>query len=244
MCTKTQTTRSIDETPQKNDERARRIENAFALVHLDEDNSPFPVTLEKLMELYRIPGLSVAVIDDFKIAWARGYGVVEAGARTRVTPRTLFQAGSVSKPVAAVGALHLVQQGKLSLDEDVNRRLLSWKIPENEFTRENKVTLRRILSHTAGLTVHGFNGYRTDEPIPTLAQILDGEKPANNLPVRVDFVPGTKWRYSGGGILVAQKLMIDIVGMPFPELMHTIVLSKIGMEDSTFEQPLPKTREA
>src|SRR6201987_4852087 len=96
--------------------------------------------------------------------------------------------------------LALVQEGKLSLDEDVNQKLKSWKVPENEFTREQKVTLRRLMSHSAGLTVHGFPGYAVDEPIPTLTQIFNGEKPANTAPIRVDFVPGTKDRYSGGGI--------------------------------------------
>lgn len=194
------------------------------------------------MELYQVPGLSVAVIDDFKIAWAKGYGVTEAGGMTPVTPGTLFQAGSVSKPVAATGALYLVERGKLSLDEDVNRRLKNWKVPENEFTREQKVTLRRILSHSAGLTVHGFPGYSVDEPVPTLRQVLDGEKPAKTLPVRVDFIPGARWRYSGGGVLIEQQLMIDVSGEPFPQLMREVVFDKIGMNDSTYEQPLPAAR--
>ena len=99
-----------------------------------------------------------------------------------MTTSTLFQAGSISKPVAALGALRLVEQGKLALDEDVNARLTTWKVPENEFTREKKVTLRGLLSHTAGLTVHGFPGYATDEPVATLVQVLDGAKPANTPP--------------------------------------------------------------
>jgi len=153
---------------------------------------PMQLTLQKLMELYKIPGLSVAVIDNFEIAWAKGYGVVEAGSTNPVTTQTLFQAGSVSKPVAAMGALSLVEQGKLSLDEDVNEKLVSWKVSENEFTRNQKVTLRRLQSHTAGLTIHFFPGYSVDDPIPTLVEILNGEKPANTAPVYVDFVPGSK----------------------------------------------------
>lgn len=146
------------------------------------------------MEAYKVPGLSVAVIEDYKIVSVKTYGVTEAGGTTPVTPRALFQAGSVSKPVAAMGALSLVERGKLSLDEDVNRKLQSWKVPESEFTSEQKVTLRRILSHSAGLTVHFFPGYAVGEPLPTLPQILDGQPPANTAPVRVDFVPGTRWR--------------------------------------------------
>src|SRR5205085_5010315 len=139
-------------------------------------------------------------------------------------------------------ALSLVEQGKLSLDEDVNRKLRSWRVPENEFTKEQKVTLRRILSHSAGLTVHFFPGYAVGEPLPTLPQILDGERPANTPPVRVDFVPGTRWRYSGGGVLIEQQLMIDVAGKPFPQLMREIVFDKLGMNDSTYEQPLPPVR--
>jgi CubicO group peptidase (beta-lactamase class C family) len=195
------------------------------------------------MELHKVPGLSVAVIDNFEITWAKGYGVTEAGSTNPVTPQTLFQAGSVSKPVAGAGALSLVGQGKLSLDENVNEKLTTWNVPDNEFTKEQKVTLRRILSHSAGLTVHGFPGYAVDETVPALVQVLNGEKPANTEPVRVDFVPGTKWSYSGGGTLIAQQLMIDVTGKPFPQLMREIVFDKIGMYDSSFEQPLPLERQ-
>src|SRR6202008_2867755 len=149
-------------------------------------------------------------------------------------------AGSISKPVAAAGMLALVQEGKLSLDEDVNQKLKSWKVPENEFTREQKVTLRRLASHTAGLTVHGFPGYEVGEKLPTLVQILNGEKPANTLPIRVDLVPGTKERYSGGGVTIEQQVMMDVTGKAFPALMKETVLDKIGMSDSSYEQPLPE----
>lgn len=199
------------------------------------------VSIERLMEAYKVPGLSLAIIDDFKIVSARGHGVTEAGGTMPVTARTLFQAGSISKPVATMGALSIVERGKLSLDEDVNHKLRSWKVPDNEFTRDEKVTLRRIMSHAAGLTVHGFPGYAVDQPRPTLVQILNGVKPANTPPVKVDFVPGTRWRYSGGGVLIEQQLMIDVTGAPFPQIMRETVFEKIGMEDSTYEQPLPPT---
>jgi CubicO group peptidase (beta-lactamase class C family) len=222
-------------------ERIERVEKGFHPILLDRNELPFELSIQKLMQMYRVPGLSVAVIDNFEIVWAKGYGVAEAGTITSVATNTLFQAGSISKPVAAVGALRLVEQGKLSLDEDVNKRLVSWKVPENRFTKDEKVTLRRILCHSAGLTVHGFNGYDRDESIPTLLQILNGAPPANNLPIRVDSVPGARWRYSGGGTMIAQQLMMDVTGRPFPQLVHDFVLSKIGMDHSTFEQPLPES---
>jgi CubicO group peptidase (beta-lactamase class C family) len=196
-------------------------------------------TVRQLLDTFKVPGVSMAVIDNYQIAWARGFGVTGPESTAPVTRRTLFQAGSISKPVAAVGAMWLVEQGKVSLDEDVNQKLKSWKVPENEFTREQKVTLRRLVSHTAGLTVHGFPGYAVGEPVPTLLQIFNGEKPANTAPIRVDFVPGTKMRYSGGGVTIEQQLMIDVTGVPFPEFISKTVLSKIGMTDSTYQQPIP-----
>jgi CubicO group peptidase (beta-lactamase class C family) len=225
-------------------QRIDRVENRIPPIPLGENEAPLQLNLQKLMEIYKVTGLSVAVIDDFKIVWAKGYGVTEAGTVTPVTNKTLFQAGSISKPVAATGALYLVEHGKLSLDEDVNRKLVSWKVPENEFTKDQKVTLRRLMSHSAGLTVHGFPGYAVDEPIPTLVQIFNGEKPANTAPIRVNIVPGTKPVYSGGGITVEQQLVIDVTGEAFPQFMQETIFDKIGMLDSTYQQPLPAARAA
>jgi CubicO group peptidase (beta-lactamase class C family) len=224
--------------------RIQRIGNAIDPVELKKGEAPVRLDIEKLMKLYNVPGLSVAVIEGYKVAWVKAYGVTEPGGTMPVTPRTLFQAGSISKPVAAAGMLALVQEGKLSLDEDVNQKLKSWKVPENEFTKEQKVTLRRLASHSAGLTVHGFPGYDVDEKVPTLVQIFNGEKPANTAPIRVDFVPGSDERYSGGGITIEQQLMIDVSGKQFPALMKETVLDKIGMSDSSYEQPLPAARAA
>jgi CubicO group peptidase (beta-lactamase class C family) len=204
---------------------------------------PLPAKeLAQRMSEMKVPGVSLAVMNNGEIEWARGYGVMEAGTSTPVTPHTLFQAASVSKPVAALAALRLVEEGKLALDEDVNTKLKSWKVPENDFTKTEKVTLRRLLSHSAGLTVHGFGGYAAGEPVPTTVQVLDGAKPANSDPVRVDVVPGKIWRYSGGGYTVAQLLMADVTGRPFPDLMADLVLKPLGMADSTYEQPLPEAR--
>lgn len=223
------------------DERIQAIEATTVDIPLG-DKEPLRLSLAQLMELYKVPGLSIAVIDDFKIAWAKGYGTIGTGSSTPVTARTLFQAGSISKPVAATGALYLVEHGKLSLDEDVNSKLKTWKVPENEFTREQKVTLRRLMSHTGGLTGHGFPGYDADGSVPTLVEIFNGEKPANTAPIRVDVVPGTLERYSGGGVTIEQQLMMDVTGKAFPELMREMVLDKIGMTDSSYEQPLPASR--
>jgi CubicO group peptidase (beta-lactamase class C family) len=188
-----------------------------------------------------IVGLSLAIIEGGKLDKVKGYGFTERNGNVPVTASTLFQAGSISKSVAAVGALHLVEEGKLSLDEDVNRKLISWKVPENEFTKDEKVTLRGILNHSAGLTVHGFPGYAVYAPMPTLVQVLDGTKPANTPPIRVDIVPGSKWRYSGGGYTVMQQMMIDVTGKPFPKFMQETVLKQFEMDSSTYEQPLPKS---
>ena len=143
---------------------------------------------------------------------------------------TLFQAASISKPVAALAALHLSQYGNYTLDENVNDKLKSWKVPDNEFTAKQKVTVRELLSHSAGLTVHGFPGYAASAPLPTLVQILNGEKPANTAPIRVNVEPGTLWRYSGGGYTVVQQLMIDRLSKPFPAILQMAVLGPVGME--------------
>jgi CubicO group peptidase (beta-lactamase class C family)/predicted transcriptional regulator YdeE len=224
--------------------RLHRVESMVVELPVSSGEAPLRLSLPELMKTYNVPGLSIAVIENFKIVDAKGYGVIAPGSNSPVTPKTLFQAGSISKPVAATGALWMVEHGQLLLDEDVNKKLKSWKVPENEFTATEKVTLRRIMSHTAGLTVHGFPGYDVDAPVPTLVQIFNGEKPANTAPIRVDTIPGTKWRYSGGGVTIEQQLMIDVSGKPFPVFMRETVLDKIGMSDSSYEQPLPPARAA
>lgn len=188
----------------------------------------------------KVPGLSLAIIDSGRIVYAKGYGVTAPGGREAVTPSTLFLAGSVSKSVAAVGALRLVEAGTLTLDDNVNDRLTTWKVPDNRFTATEKVTVSRILSHTAGLTVHGFAGYSRTASVPTVTQVLDGAPPANSPPVRVDAVPGTRWKYSGGGYTIMQLLMEDATGQPFARWMDTNVLAPFGMATSTFDNPLPQ----
>ena len=195
-------------------------------------------TLTKRMEELHIPGVSIAVVHNGTIEWAKGYGVRQT-AGDAVKTDTMFQAGSISKPVAAMGTLRLVQEGKLSLDADINTSLKSWKVPPSTAAPGAVVTLRELLTHTAGLTVHGFPGYAAGEPVPTLAQVLNGEKPANTALIRVDSPPGKAWRYSGGGYTVMQQLVIDTVKEPYPQFLHDTVLAPIGMSHSTYQQPLP-----
>jgi CubicO group peptidase (beta-lactamase class C family) len=202
-----------------------------------------PATLAERMAYYHTPGVSLAVVNEGRIEWARGFGVREHGRPEPVTERTLFQAGSISKPIFALAVMRLAQEGRVDLDEDVNRTLTSWKVPANG-AWQPRVTLRQILSHSAGLTVHGFPGYGLDEPVPSVVQVLNGEPPANTLPVLVNILPGVQLRYSGGGITVGQLLVTDILGKPFPALMRTLVLDPLGMVDSTYEQPLPSGRAA
>ena len=201
-------------------------------------------TLAEQMTAHHVPGVSIAVIDSGRIVWARAFGVKEAGTADSVTPLTLFQAASISKPVAATAMLRLVEQGKLSLDENVNSYLTSWKLPDNKFTAQEKATLRRIVSHNAGLTVHGFPGYAVGEAIPTVPQILNGERPANTAPVRVDTFPGAISNYSGGGITIEQLVLLEVTARPFPALLKELVLDPVGMTRSTYEQPLPEARRA
>ncbi len=196
-------------------------------------------TIEERMKHYGVHGMSIAVIDSFKIHWVKSYGVMDTTDKRPVTDSTLFQAASISKPIFAMAALKLVEQGALQLDGDVNAQLTSWKVPENEFTATEKVTLKRLLGHVAGTTVHGFQGYRHGDQLPTLVNILNGETPANSPPVIVDQTPGTSWRYSGGGYCVASQLILDVKGGTIPQHMHDLVLAPLGMSRSTFEQPLP-----
>jgi CubicO group peptidase (beta-lactamase class C family) len=214
---------SQSQGPSALEDRIKRVENGLLQPFAIKGQPSVQIKLADRMKYYNTPGISIAVIDKGRVEWARGYGVRETGGSEAVTPETLFQAASISKPVAAMAALRLVQQGKLDLDEDVNRKLTSWKLPENEFTREKKVTVRELLSHSAGLTVHGFEGYASDAPIPNILQVLDGLKPANSKPIRVDILPGTKNRYAGGGYVVLQQLLLDVSGKQFPLFMQATV---------------------
>ena len=194
------------------------------------------------MEHYDVPGASIAVINNHKIEWAKGYGTLESGSDIPVTRDSLFQSASVGKSITSAAAMYLVEKELLSLDENVNNKLVSWKIPDNRFTRKEKVNLRRLLSHTAGMTVGGFRGYAVGENIPSLIQILDGAPPANNDPIRVDKTPGKAFRYSGGGYQVVQQLFEDVQKEPFSAIIQKSVLSPCGMTSSAYELILNEDR--
>ncbi len=224
------------------DPRPAAVEGGLTTMVRIRGREPERFSIQQRMEHYRVPGVAVAVIDGDSIAWARAYGVADAETGEPVTNQTLFQAASISKPVAAMAALRLVEQGVLELDAPVNRYLKGWQIPDNELTARQPVTLRHLLTHTGGLTVHGFPGYAVGQPLPEVVQILDGTPPANTAAIRVDALPGSAWRYSGGGYTILQKLLEDVTGKPFPVLMRELVLDPAGMLLSTYAQPLPPAR--
>jgi CubicO group peptidase (beta-lactamase class C family) len=202
-----------------------------------KDDPQLCPNLSQRMAEFHIPGVSIAVIHNGSIEWAQGFGVKQVGGPP-VDAATLFQAGSISKPLAAMAALHQVQEKKISLDANVNTELTSWKVPESPVAKGKDVTLRELLTHTAGMTVHGFPGYAAGEPVPTLIQVLDGKKPANTKAIVLESEPGNRWNYSGGGYIVMQQMLLDVTKEPFPKLMHDTVLAPIGMRDSTYQQPL------
>ncbi len=212
------------------DEKISRLENSL-LVNKN--------ILDR-MDHYQVPGLSIAVMNDFKLEWTRGYGVMELGGDQPVTPDTLFQAGSVAKLITTATALHYVEAGLLDLEADVNDYLVSWQVPENEFTAQADVTLRGLLTHTAGINQGLNRGYAPGEEVPTLLQSLNGEPPANTLPVLVDRTPGTQCYYSNGGFLVVVQLLEDVVGDSFQDITREALFGPLGMDSSTFEQILPE----
>ncbi len=221
-------------------EMMQAIENGLLPANTIQGRPRPAMSLIERMKHYYVPGVSIALVDGADLIEMQGYGVRQVGDEGPVTPQTRFQAASISKPVTALAVMSLVQKGTLDLDANVNDYLHSWQVPENEHRSERKVTLRGLLSHTAGLTVQGFPGYAAGETLPSLRQILDGEPPANTQPIRVERVPGTMWQYSGGGYTVVQQLLEDVTGQSFADWMRAAVLNPLGMEHSTFEQPLPE----
>jgi CubicO group peptidase (beta-lactamase class C family) len=201
-------------------------------------NDEKPSTIQERMAKYKVKGLSIAVIHNYKIVWAKGYGWADEGEKRPVTPETLFEPGSISKSLNAVGVLKLAQDGKIELNQDINTYLKSWKFPYDSVSKGKKITVANLLSHTAGLTVHGFPGHPLDGPIPTLLQVLDGIKPSFTPAVRSQFEPGLRFQYSGGGTSISQIILTDIVQQPYDVWMYEHVLKPIGMTHSTYTQPL------
>jgi len=224
--------------------RIARIEASLMPAFQVRGRTVTPRTLEQEMAAHRLPSISVAVVDRGKVVWAKAYGLADVAAKRPATVRTLYQAGSISKPVAASGAMSLIQEGRLALDVPANQQLTSWQIPDSPFTKDHPVTLRHLWTHTGGLTVHGFPGYAAGKPVPSVVEVLEGKPPANTAAVVVERQPGTVWNYSGGGITIAQLMMTDVTHQPFPELMRQRVFTPVGMADSTYEQPPPPARAA
>ena len=216
---------------------ARAVEPVEIEANLDIKITRRLVSLKGAMSLLNVPAVSLALIDQDRIEFARAYG---AG----TTPETLFQAASLSKFVTAVGAMRLVDAKQIGLDEDVDTRLMSWSVPDNDFDKDHPVTLRGLLSMTAGIAVPGFPGYAVGQPLPDLKHILDGIPPATSPPVTVVAVPGSHYQYSGGGYEIVEALVQDVGHAPFPEVMQDLVFEPAGMTNSTFDQPLSEHREA
>jgi len=187
--------------------------------------------LAEAMRKLHIPSVDVALIESGRLAWPHVFGTAPDNA--------IYQAASLSKLVTAVAALRLVDRGVLDLDRDVNDYLTGWRVPENDFTRDHPVTLRQLLSMTAGIGVPGYLGYEPGQKLPTLQQILDGAPPANSPPVRVEAIPGSRYAYSGGGFEIVQALIEATTKVKFQDALQDLLLRPAGMANSYFLQPLP-----
>jgi len=200
--------------------------------------APKPQSLVERMAFYKVPGVSLAVIRDGRIEWSKGYGEIVAGSGKAVTPDTLFEAASTTKALVAAVILHYVDQGLLDLDADVNAYLKSWKVPENEFTKKEKVTLRRLLTHQAGLPTTNM-GYDEKAGVPTLVQVVKGEAPAQNKAAIPVIVPGSKWQYSNVGYVLIQLVLEDALGRKLESILEDAVYRPLGLKSTTLAYPLP-----
>ncbi|NNF35582.1 MAG: beta-lactamase family protein [Saprospiraceae bacterium] len=223
----------------QNESEIKVIESSITPSIQIKGQSVDKISVEEKMKMHNVVNLSIAVIKDGKIRWAKGYGTAD-GVERKVDENTLFQAASISKPVAAAGIHKLVQKGALDLDTDVNKYLSSWKVPSSRFTDLEKVTLRKLMTHTAGTTVHGFPGYQSSDAFPTDIQVLNGE--GNTDAVVVDTIPGSINRYSGGGYTIMERVVEDVTGKDFAVFMSNDILDPFGMGNSTYEQPLPQDK--
>jgi CubicO group peptidase (beta-lactamase class C family) len=197
-------------------------------------------TLDERLAHYKTPGISIAVINNGKLEWARGFGYRNVEKKEPVTQNTLFQVASISKPLVGLVFIKLLEKNEIDIDTNVNGYLKSWKIPSNS-EWEPLVTIRQLLSHTAGFTVGGFPGYSLNDEIPTTVQVLNGEFPSNTGAIEVNIIPGTRLRYSGGGITIAQLILEDKFNKPFYEIMDSLLLTPLNLINSTYQQPISKS---
>lgn len=219
--------------------RIERITENLYPINLLPALLPPPATLAERMTFYATPGVSVTLINEGQLDWSYAWGYQNAEAGEATTTDTLFLAGSISKPISMLGMLRLVERGIVELDTDVNTYLTSWQMPPTG-DWQPRLTLRQLASHSAGTTVDGFEGYKRDQPLPTLVQVLNGVPPANSPPVRVDTMPGTQVRYSGGGTTIVQLVIEDVTGQSFADYMQAEVLDPLGMTSSSFHHSYPE----
>ena len=227
---------------QNNNLRIERVENGLRTYRwaLFGDEKYFNI-LER-MKFYRVPGVSIAVIENGTLVWAKAYGVKDFDTKEPVTVKTLFQTGSISKSLNAMAIMKKAEEGHFALHEDVNTHLKSWQLPSNQFTENRTVTISHLLNHTGGTSDWndrtGYLGYKTTDPVPTVLQILNGEPPAKTQPVVVDRVPGA-FHYSNGGTIILQLLLMEIENKPYNQIMKETVIDPLGMTYSTYTNPLP-----
>jgi CubicO group peptidase (beta-lactamase class C family) len=226
------------QTAQSAQQRKQAVQNHLSRYVVIRDSRNNDMNLVSQMKALGVPAVTIAAIRNGAIDWVRAYGVSSVQGAP-VSTETLFGAASISKPVTALGVLKLVEEGEIDLDANVNQYLKRWKILDNQFTAKQKVTVRELLNHTSGIGTYNGEIYDPSTPIPTLLQLLEGEKPARTPPVRVEAIPGTKFAYSNGGYLVLSLLIEDVTGESFAEYMKRTVLDPIGMKHSTFDAPLP-----
>jgi CubicO group peptidase (beta-lactamase class C family) len=220
--------------------RIKQVEEHLAARFMMQGKAPY--TLKDRMAHYHVNGLSIAVIRNYHIDWARGYGWADSAEQRPVTVQTLFQAASISKSLNAVGVLLLAQEGKLDPYADINNYLTSWKFPYDSLSKGKKITVANLLSHTGGLNQHGFPGYSKGDTLPTLEQVLDGKRPANTGAVRSMYEPGVKSEYSGGGTTISMVMVQDITHEPYDRYMKEKVLDPLGMTASFYTQPAPASK--
>jgi len=224
------------QTPSSNDKNPQilKVENNLQGFIVTEGEKPW--TLKERMEHYKVPAVSIAVIKDYKIDWAKAYGYADLSEKTPATTQTLFQAASISKSLNAMGVIKLAQDKKIDLKADINTYLKVWKFPYDSLSKGKKINTTNLLSHTAGLTVHGFAGYDRKEQLPTIIQILNGEKPANSAAIRSKSEPEQRFEYSGGGTTISQLMVTDITGLAYEKYMSAKVLKPLGMSGSFYSQ--------